>query len=120
NDGSHMSVATGSPQIPASVMGPTKRCADAVITGMTRAPALMHARATSTALYAAMLPVTARATVHPCMLQALYYGYGKPHFVAQSDCGPWLGLQLLVTRGKVFAVAPSTLQVHVPATHAIS
>src|SRR5260221_12902988 len=60
-----MSVATLSPVIPLSVSGPTKCDADFVITGTTRAPALMQRRATSTLLYAAMLPVTASATVRP-------------------------------------------------------
>jgi len=45
-----MVVATASPQMPASVTGPTKRAADAVITGKTFAPALRSSRASSTAL----------------------------------------------------------------------
>jgi hypothetical protein len=60
-----MSMAAASPQIPESVTGPTNFAADAVITGTTRAPALMHKRATSTLLYAAMLPLTASAMVFP-------------------------------------------------------
>jgi len=50
NVASHMSVATASPQSPASVTGPMKRAADAVITGSTLAPALTRRRASSTAL----------------------------------------------------------------------
>ena len=65
NDASHMSVATGWLVMPASVTGDTKRCADAVMIGRTVAPDLMQRRATSTALYAAMLPVMARAIVLP-------------------------------------------------------
>ena len=56
-----MSLATASPQMPESVTGPTNRAALAVITGITRAPAFTRSRATSTLLYAAMLPVTASA-----------------------------------------------------------
>ena len=63
--GSHMSIATGSPVMPASVTGPRNRAADAVITGSTLAPALTSKRATAAALYAAMLPVTHSATVRP-------------------------------------------------------
>ncbi len=40
NEGSHMSVATASPQMPASVTGPTKRDAEAVITGSDARPGL--------------------------------------------------------------------------------
>src|SRR5690348_6101561 len=47
--------------MPANVAGPTNFSADFVITGMTFTPALIKRRATSTALYAAMLPVTQRA-----------------------------------------------------------
>src|SRR4051794_32890112 len=60
-----MSVATGWPVIPARVTATTKRCPDVVIIGSTVAPALRQSRATSTALYAAMLPVTASAMVRP-------------------------------------------------------
>ena len=60
-----MSVVTASPVMPASVTGPTKRAADALRTAWTVAPALRRRRATSTALYAAMLPVTQSAIVRP-------------------------------------------------------
>jgi len=48
--GSHMSIATGLPVIPANVAVPTKRTADIVMTGCTRAPDLMSKRATTAAL----------------------------------------------------------------------
>ncbi len=54
---------TGSPQSPLSVMGPRNCCAARVMIGSTRAPPWIKSRATSAALYAAMLPETASATV---------------------------------------------------------
>ena len=66
NAGSHMSLATGSPQMPDSVTGPTNRAALRRHHRQRRcAPAFTRRRATSTLLYAAMLPVTASAIVRP-------------------------------------------------------
>src|SRR5262245_33850203 len=47
---SNMSILTGEPVIPDSVLGPTNLVADWVITGNTLAPALIRSRATSTLL----------------------------------------------------------------------
>ncbi len=76
-----MSYATASPQMPDRVSGPTNRAPDPVITGTTRAPALTRTRASSTALNAAMLPVTHSAIVRPLsgsLTARLSHGRGPP------------------------------------------
>src|SRR5690349_23459243 len=58
--GSNSSVRTGAPVIPSKVAAPTKRVAAGVCTTRTEWPALAASRASSTALYAEMPPVTPR------------------------------------------------------------
>src|SRR6056297_3455543 len=57
---SHNEVRTGSLANALSVVSPMNRCAARVMIGITWAPASTRRRATSTALYAAMPPLTPR------------------------------------------------------------
>jgi hypothetical protein len=60
-----MSVITGAPDMAWNVRGPTNSVACLVITTCTEAPSFCSPRKTSTALYAAMHPVTPSATLGP-------------------------------------------------------
>ena len=57
-----MSVMTGWPERASKVSGAMKRRAERVKTTCTETPAFCRPRSTSTALYAAMQPVTPSAT----------------------------------------------------------
>ena len=63
--GPQASVCTGSEASAEKVTSPTNRVASSVRTGTTCAPASTSRRHTSTALYAAMPPVTPKTTVFP-------------------------------------------------------
>jgi len=65
---SHRLVCTGSLARALNVVRPTNRSAASVITGMTYAPASISRRHSSTALYAAIPPVTPRTMRLPASI----------------------------------------------------